>query len=325
MENYIICKICDEKCTRIYGAHLKKHGITSKEYKEKYPGEPLTTISDKYNVSKNSGKHMKEEKYKKMFSEMYLGEKNPNHKSNTTEEQRKSRSPFSKEFINYKDIEDKESVIKNFISKINETRPNNTKISYWIDKGYNEDDARSMVSNRQKTFSLEKCIEKLGDEKGTERWSKRQKIWQQSLMENGNMKCGYSQISQELFYDIMKFYTKDLNLKNVYFATKNKEYYISKMDIGFFVYDFTDLNSMKIIEFNGDIYHANPSKYKESDYIHPFYKENGPSAKEMWDRDKIKIDVAKERGFDVMTIWESDYKKNPEITVNQCLNFLNLK
>jgi hypothetical protein len=36
-----------------------------------------------------------------MFSEKIKGEKNPNHKSNTTELERKSRSPFSKEFIKY--------------------------------------------------------------------------------------------------------------------------------------------------------------------------------------------------------------------------------
>ena len=38
-----------------------------------------------------------------MFSEKIKGEKNPNHKSNTTDLERKSRSPFSKEFIKYKD------------------------------------------------------------------------------------------------------------------------------------------------------------------------------------------------------------------------------
>lgn len=41
---------------------------------------------------------MKTDKYKKMFSEKIKGDKNPMHKSNTTEQFRKEQSPFSEEF-----------------------------------------------------------------------------------------------------------------------------------------------------------------------------------------------------------------------------------
>lgn len=111
-------------------------------------------------------------------------------------------------------------------------------------------------------------------------------------------------------------------MKNVYFATKNKEYYISLKNTGFFIYDFVDLNNMKVIEYNGDQYHANPLIYKENDYPHPYYKENGPSALETWQRDEKKINIAKERGFDVLVIWDSEYRKNKNKTIEKCLNFL---
>jgi len=97
--DFIVCKICGLISKRIYGRHLNSHGITSEEYKKKYPGEPLYTESDIKNVTKCSGLHMKEEKYKKLYSEKIKGDKNPNHKSNTTLEQRKRCSPFSKDFI----------------------------------------------------------------------------------------------------------------------------------------------------------------------------------------------------------------------------------
>jgi hypothetical protein len=45
---------------------------------------------------------MKKEIYKKMFSEKIKGKNNPNHKSNTTIEQRIERSPFSKDFYKNK-------------------------------------------------------------------------------------------------------------------------------------------------------------------------------------------------------------------------------
>jgi hypothetical protein len=89
--------------------------MTTKEYKKMFPDAPIMTLSDKIKTSENSGKHMKDEKYKKMFSEMFSGDKNPNHKSKTTEKERRSRSPFSKEFSEYKSEDDR----TRFIKKVN--------------------------------------------------------------------------------------------------------------------------------------------------------------------------------------------------------------
>ena len=36
MEEYVECRICGFKSKRIYGRHLKSHGITSEEYKKSY-------------------------------------------------------------------------------------------------------------------------------------------------------------------------------------------------------------------------------------------------------------------------------------------------
>ena len=121
-DEIVTCRICGEKCKRIYGQHLKfKHeNITTKEYKKMFPDAPIMATSDKKTTSKNSGKHMKNEVYKKMFSEMFSGEKNPNHRSKTTEDERKSRSPFSKKFINW----NSENERIEFISKINESKLN---------------------------------------------------------------------------------------------------------------------------------------------------------------------------------------------------------
>ena len=57
-----------------------------------------------------------------------------------------------------------------------------------------------------------------------------------------------------------------------------------------YLYDFKWKN--KIIEFNGDLYHANPNKYIESDT--PLskiksIKNKNITAKEIWDFDSVKI------------------------------------
>ena len=322
-EEMVTCRICGINKKRIYGAHLKnEHKITSDEYKSMFPGAPLMAKSDLKNTTINSGKHMKEEKYKTMFSEKFKGENNPNHKNKTTEEERKSRSPFSKNFSKYEEIENKEEHISNFAKEAIKDRISPNQKEYYMVKGYSEEESIKMVSERQKTFSLDKCIEKYGEEKGLDKWKERQQKWQKSLLENGNIKCGYSAISQELFSEIL-FNTrlKSSKLENIYFATKNKEYYISVKG-SFYIYDYVDLNSKRIIEYNGDVYHANPNIYNENDYPHPFYKKNGPSAKETWDKDSDKLSVAKNKGFDVLVIWDSEYKKNKKETIKKCIEFL---
>jgi hypothetical protein len=139
-----------------------------------------------YNKKKNAGQHMKTEKYKKMFSKMFSGERNPNHVSNTTVEQRKSRSPFSKDFIKYKDVENVEQVISEFAKNAVIDRLTTNQIDYWLNKGYNEQEARELVTERQRTFTLDKCIEKHGEEEGKKRFKQRQISWQISMLENGN-------------------------------------------------------------------------------------------------------------------------------------------
>jgi hypothetical protein len=291
--------------------------MTSDDYKKMYPGEPLYTESDSKKTTINSGKHMKTEKYKKMFSDKIKGEKNPNHKCNTTLEKRQSCSPFSKNFVKYSNIEEK----NNFVKKVCDKKSYTTRLDYWLNKGFNEKEAEQKLKERQTTFTLNKCVEKYGKKEGKEVYNNRQQRWQKSLLENGNLKCGYSEISQELFYSILKYYNFK-NIKYVYFAIKNKEYFICKGREEFFQYDFVDLNNKKIIEYNGDEYHANPEMFEADEYPHPFRKTI--TAQEIWNKDDRKRTVAEEEGFEVLTIWDSEYRRHKDEVIEKCKKYLNL-
>lgn len=193
-------------------------------------------------------------------------------------------------------------------------------LEYWIKKGYSKEESKRMVKESQSTFSLAKCVERYGEEEGLKRFTERQNKWLNSLLTNGNMVIGYSKISQELFYKILEVYNIDEKQK-VYFATHNGEFKIEKEEGGVWLYDFTDTINKKIIEFHGDMYHGNPKKYKSDDYPHPFRK--NITAKEMWDKDKRKIDVAIEEGFEVLVIWDSEYRYgDKEKIINKCVEFL---
>lgn len=198
-----------------------------------------------------------------------------------------------------------------------------TKIEYYLKKGFSEEQAKKEISKIQNRFSLEKCIEISGVEDGQKIWLNRQVKWQKSLSKNGNIKGGYSEISQILFRKIINIY--DINeIKNVFFWTKNNEYLI-KSDKSIFMYDFTDTVKRKIIEYNGDQYHANPKIYDENDLPHPYHKERGWTSKDIWKRDDVKIDLAKKEGYDVLVIWDSEYRKFPEQTLQKCIEFINGK
>jgi len=251
----------------------------------------------------------------------------------------KERSRNCKEFWIKKGFSEEESLIKSKevmkeihektleIKKINkekdstyyyETTP--MRIEYYLNKGFSEDDSKEMLGQRQTTFSKEICIKKYGEDEGLKIFNLRQEKWAKTLVENGNLKGGYSLISQELFEKISNYYE---NQEDLYFAKSklNNEYYISTKEYGYKLYDFVDLNSRKIIEFNGDLYHANPKIYQENDITNPF-KGRKKTAKEIWEDDKIKIKIANDRKFEVLVIWESEYRKNPIETLNKCLDFL---
>lgn len=84
-------------------------------------------------------------------------------------------------------------------------------------------------------------------------------------------------------------------------------------------YDVACSKRMKIIEFNGDYWHCNPAKYS-SDFVH---KHSGLTAKQIWDRDFVKIQSALDRGFSVKIIWENEYLTNTEEILKECVTWWN--
>lgn len=63
-------------------------------------------------------------------------------------------------------------------------------------------------------------------------------------------------------------------------------------------------NGNFIVEFYGDHWHANPIKYQADDIINPTNK----TAKEIWQKDKERIELLEKHGYKVYIVWESDLK-----------------
>ena len=306
----VTCRLCGEQVKRVYGKHLKfKHdNISTKEYKKMFPGAPIMAKSDLEKTSKNSGNHMKTEKYKQMFSEMLKGEKNPMHRSKTTEEFRKKQSPFSKEFYKsrYPEMSDQEieEKIKEVSDKAIKDRLLPSNREYWMLKGYTKSQAEEKVSESQRRFSKDICIEKYGEEKGLEVWIDRQEKWHKNYK-----KSNFSKISQELYISIYNEVKNNFN--DIYFATlnedkiddsgKNHEYRL-RLNDKYILPDFYIPSINKIIEFDGTYYHRETPENKK--------------------RERERDISIKENNIEVLHISESEYRKNKEKTIKKCIDFL---
>lgn len=79
----------------------------------------------------------------------------------------------------------------------------------------------------------------------------------------------------------------------------------------------------KIIEFNGNDVHANPCMFAATDTpIHKFNSKSFMTAQEIWDYDAEKIRVAEASGYEVMVVWESDWKANKADVLHRVADFL---
>lgn len=202
-----------------------------------------------------------------------------------------------------------ESIAKIRIAKYKEKTKSNRKnnILYWTKKGFSEDEAKKKVSEFQITFSKEICIEKYGIEKGLEIFNKRNKNWTNSLRDNCIKNGDGRSIQSKWAKEIIDIICQKLNIK---FPEKETYLYDKKYNRAY-AYDFTYEN--KIIEFNGNYWHANPLMYNKDDFI------RNKHVKDIWEYDKRKIQLAKNKKYDVLVIWESD----DENIIDKCYNFLN--
>lgn len=178
---------------------------------------------------------------------------------------------------------------------------------YWIKKGHSEEEAIKIVSEKQSTFSLEKCVEKYGEIEGKKIWIDRQYRWNKSYK-----KTNFSKKSQKLFWEILEK-TPDLIEKNPKFATfldgkkdesgLNHEETISTKNISIKP-DFIIGN--KIIEFDGV-------------YWHDFKRRNKPENRK---KEEIKDSELISNGYSIMRVSELDYDKDKEKVINECIKFL---
>jgi len=121
-------------------------------------------------------------------------------------------------------------------------------------------------------------------------------------------------LDRKVMSDKMKETRRSGKLKSVIRSKKEKEIVVEIRKMGYVVqhslrvetkiYDIFISSLNLVIEYNGDYWHCNPKKYKP-DY---FNQKKQKTAKELWEYDKNKIDLIREKGYNLEIVWESDLK-----------------
>ena len=295
------CQICGLISENLSTHISRTHNMKSDEYKSKY-NMPLTSGA-----------------WSKKISEANAKEKNPGWKHGG---KLSSWSKTSKYFSE----ESKEK------AKENRKGKRSSDFDYWLNKcDGDEAEARKLYKDRQTTNGLPFYIDKYGKEEGPIKFKERIKQWQTSLDALSPEKkaeiyakkiAGFkksrgnkSGISEKMFNELSEFYSGILYGNNEKTFKRSNDRLVNV--------DGFCPKTNRIIEFYGDYWHGNLSRYKLTDQIH-----TGRGAytsvkdKHQLDKNRISEILQHNNVADILIIWEKDYRKDPEETVKRCLKFL---
>lgn len=209
-------------------------------------------------------------------------------------------------------------------------RTKKTKLDRYDNANYNNRDKfiKTMTDDNLFHKSLKKGKATRLKKYGDENYNNRSK-YQETCFNKFGVTCNlalksmrnpksYSKISQKLFFNIYKSLSDDLK-QSTYFYKLNDEYRLNLANGKYYLFDFVIEKIKFAIEFNGDIFHANPAYYNENDTPNPF-KNN--TAKEIWQADKLKNLSLQSLGYKVLIIWESEYKNDALLVENNIISYI---
>ncbi len=74
-----------------------------------------------------------------------------------------------------------------------------------------------------------------------------------------------------------------------------------------------------IVEYYGDLWHCNPHKYSSEDHV----KMIGMKARERWDIDAKRCENLLAAGYNLIVVWESDWKSDRQTQITRVTNATN--
>jgi len=177
------------------------------------------------------------------------------------------------------------------------------------------DEDFNKAKNKYVVRNLENFVEKYGKEEGQIRYN----LFKEKTL---NFQ-GFSKISQEFFKKLDEYFTN----YETFYHDKNKEYFINIKNENFYLLDYYIKDLNLCIEYNGSNFHADPTVYKENDIVLNFTGAPPITAKEIWEKDKNRINNLKTfRDIDTIIIWDNVYnRKNKNFDFEKFANEIKIK
>lgn len=202
--------------------------------------------------------------------------------------------------------------------------------------GWNEDDYKKY--NMSRSITLDNCIKRHGIEKGEriyKNYVEKQKVagityeyfintygkeigeikyynmLNKKMEGSSNSKHSCVSKSSQIFFNKLEKEFNTYNIYDIYYHNRNKEYRVRLNTLNKIIcLDFYIPDMKLCIEYNGDLFHANPKIFtpEEAPLFRLFNKTL--MAKDIWEKDKNRYTKLKEE-YDINTIvvWESDVNK----------------
>lgn len=317
-KDFVICPVCKNRFTNIAKHYSKFHKAEFGPVKEAFPGTQIMAVNSsvtKENWCKihypNLPIEEAEKKYQQWRKEHNMnkgwgtGESNHNHRANSSEYDRKSRSPRCIEYYQRlfpdKSPEEHEQMLNDFYRDISDKRDNSLSVEYYI-KHYNvsESEAEEMLGERQRTNKPDVYIRKYGEELGLNLYRDKLLRW--------HSKMKLSDFEKDMVNTIFDWFDIDKSECMFY-----NNYDSKKMGMLANIPDFIYKN--KIIEFNGDFWHRNPKRFDPTK----------PTNQKIYKRDERILEGFKQAGYEVLVIWEYDVYNDFESVLKALKNFFGLK
>lgn len=285
------CKICEFEGKSLIGHLLHKHKLTCKEYDTLYGTNLVFRVTD----STKSEYKIEVKKYqsKSIWQVVYWTER-----YGLTEEEAKVK------------IRDYQRINSSKVIPTSESRPLNK--DYWkVRKGFTEEEAVEQVRLIQAKRSAKS--NKFKGKKHTDESKKAiSKYFKNHISEIGAAEwashfgkfSGFSKIERACYAELVS--VLDIKME-------------SNVKIGDYIVDMIFKN--KIIEFNGDYWHGNPAIYKSGQTLK--FPQEVITVDSLWEKDKRRIEYLTESGYEVLIIWECDWRLEKDTVISQVKSFIN--
>jgi len=180
--------------------------------------------------------------------------------------------------------------------------------------------------NKSRSVTLKKCIERHGEEKGLLLWNEychRQRYT--CSIEYFIEKWGEDE-GKRRFYDWQRNWACNCNISKEETSLWDE---LDKCVTGMcrsikildgckIRFDYGSITDKKLFEYNGTYWHMDPRFFNKTDINKTMQK----TAEEIWEKDRVKLQLAQEHGFSVFYIWAHDWQVNPEKTIKDCVEWL---